>query len=892
MGRSRDIATILSKTEADNTSNLVLLNSTSTVSGVDSAEVQSIGLLSFSTLDSLPINNLEAGQQAYVTGTNRLYVSNGSGWFNVALINASPTLTIDPAGSISLATDGTPTTITLTATDSDTSSSAITFSVESDGSFSGLGSLSQDSSVFTITPKLEDSATTTSSTLTFKASDGINFGSGTTALSLTFAAQPVTNSGKTVALITQEDSSATPDNNYTYYTDVSSNNVSLSLSGTGDAVTTQSYSPYSKYSLFMYEQNGGTGGAGLEFDASANYSFGTSDFTIEWWQYWHEDQAGYGTLYDCNYITNANCLIQTANNSNAYATYLNSTSNIMTESSAAETGQWYHYALVRNGSGTNNIKMYRNGVVTAQQTYTGNIGAVTGIGIGKPTSGTGQTSHHLDHSSICDFRIVNGTAVYTTTFTPPTEPLTDIANCVLLISPKAIIKDYSGEGATLTRSYDASGNRYTWTGIGNTSTMAFTPFDKFEYDPDVTGGSFQFTRSQSGQLTGTLPNVGTGDFTIQCWIRLKELNSNSTFFTNSVANDGSKFQWYLQSASETISVYGDGSTINSNHKPPINTWNHIALVRDTSAGNMYFYMNGERLWSNAISSNATLDFPLGGSGMQIGCYSTGEFMNGWIADMRFSDVPEYSYSNPSLFPVPESPLYGSTPTSGSGSTGSTVMHIATGKDLRVHDKSQTVPYLNMDGTGLSGEGTIAKFGGNSMKFNGAGRYILGVETRTTGYDGDLFNLYNEDAFTIESWIYVTDNTDYNTIFHTGAGDVADGSFTQLAVHPTGVLNYYRSSTLVLASAASQISNNTWHHIALTGDGGTLRIFIDGVLKDTATSASSHYPYAGMDMHIGDRMSGAGSGNYPFGGYMQDFRITKGLARYTSTFTPPTAALEG
>jgi hypothetical protein len=888
MGRSRDIATILSKTEADNTSNLVLLNSTSTVSGVDSAQVQNIGLLSFSTLDSLPVNNLEAGQQAYVTGTNRLYVSNGSGWFNVALINASPTLTIDPTGAITLATDGTPTVITLTATDSDTPSGSITFSVESDGSFSGLGRISQDSSVFTITPKIEDSATTTSSTLTFKASDGVNFGSGTTALSLSFAPATVTNSSKTVALITQEQSSATPDNNYTYYTDVSSNNVSLSLSGTGDAVTTQSYSPYSKYSLFMYEQNGGTGGAGLMFDASANWYFGTSDFTIEWWQYWHEDQAGYGTMYDCNYATSSNCTIQTASGSNQYITYMNGTGSTMTESSAAETGQWYHYALVRNGSGTNNVKMYRNGAVTAQMTYTGNAGNNISIGIGRSI---GQAAHHLDHSSICDFRIVNGTAVYTTTFTPPTEPLTDIANCVLLVSPKAIIKDYSGEGATLSRSYDASGNRYTWTGIGNTSTMPFTPFDNLEYDPDNTGGSFQFTRSQSGQLTGTLPNVGTGDFTIQCWIRLKELNSNSTFFTNSTTSSGPKMQWYLQSATETISLYGDGSTINSNHKPPINTWIHIALVRDTSAGNMYFYMNGERLWSNAISSNITLDFPLGGSGMQIGSYSTGEFMNGWIADMRFSDVAEYSPSNPSLFIVPESPLYGSTPTSGSGSTGNTVMHIATGKDLRVHDKSQTVPYLNMDGTGLSGEGTIAKFGGNSMKFNGVGRYILGVETRTTGYDGDLFNLYDADAFTIEAWIYVTDNTGYNTIFHTGSGTVSDPSFTQWAVQPTGELNYYRSSTKVIASNQSEISNNTWYHVALTGDSGTLRLFIDGVLKSTVSNAASHYPSAGTDIHIGDRMSGASSVT-PFGGYMQDVRITKGLARYTSTFTPPTAALEG
>ena len=886
MGRSRDIAKFLSATEAENTDNLNLLHTGSNV-GVDSAQAQRIGLQTYSTLDSLPMTDLEQGEQAFITGTNRLYISNGAGWYNVALVNQSPSLTISPSGAITLATDGTPTVITLTATDSDTPVTGITFSVESDGSFAGLGTISQDSSVFTITPLTESDASTTSATLTFKASDGVNFGSGTTALSLTFAPGAVTNSGKTVALITQEQSSSTPDNNYTYFTDVSSNNVSLSLSGTGDAVTTQSYSPYSKYSLFMYEQNGGQGGAGLGFDASANWYFGTSDFTIEWWQYWHEDQTGYGTIYDCNYITSSNLVIQTANNSNAYATYMNGTSSNMTESTAGETGQWYHYALVRNGTGTNNVKMYRNGAVTAQMTYTGNVGNNIAIGIGKALT---QPSHHLDHSSICDFRIVNGTAVYTTTFTPPTEPLTDIANCVLLVSPKAIIKDYSGEGATITRSY--SNNIYTWTGIGNTSTMPFTPFDKTEYDPDVTGGSFQFTRSQSGQLTGTLPNIGTGDFTIQCWIRLKELNSNSTFFTNSTTSSGPKFQWYLQSASETISVYGDGSTINSSHKPPINTWIHIALVRDTSAGNMYFYMNGERLWSNAISSNLTLDAPIGGSGMQIGSYSTGEFMNGWIADMRFSDVAEYSPSNPSLFIVPESPLYGSTPTSGSGSSGSTVMHIATGKDLRVHDKSQTVPYLNMDGTGLSGEGTIAKFGGNSMKFNGAGRYIIDAETRTTGYDGDLFNLYNEDAFTIESWIYVTDNTAYNTIFHTGAGSVSDSSFTQFAVHPTGVLNYYRSTNLVVASAASQISNNTWYHVALTGDGGTIRIFIDGVLKDTATNVPSYYPYAGMDMHIGDRMSGANSGNYPFGGYMQDFRITKGLARYTSAFTPPTAALEG
>jgi hypothetical protein len=157
--------------------------------GLDSAQVLSIagGLTVYATLDDLPTSGLTSGDQAFITATNRIYVSNGTGWYNVALINATPRLTIDPTGAVTLATDGTtPTVITLTGTDSDNADASLIYSVESDGSFGGLATLSQDSSVFTITPLAEGSATTTSSTLTFKVSDGISFGSGTTEFSLTF----------------------------------------------------------------------------------------------------------------------------------------------------------------------------------------------------------------------------------------------------------------------------------------------------------------------------------------------------------------------------------------------------------------------------------------------------------------------------------------------------------------------------------------------------------------------------------------------------------------------------------------------------------------------------------------------------------------------------------
>ena len=156
-------------------------------SDVTGATGSSQGMAVYSTVDNLPTTNLTSGDQAYVSSSNRLYISNGSGWYNVALINASPSLTISPSGTVTLAIDGsTPTVITLTGADSDTANQNLTYSVESDGSFANIATLSQDSSVFTITPLSEAASTPGTSTLTFKVSDGIAFGSGTTQFSLTF----------------------------------------------------------------------------------------------------------------------------------------------------------------------------------------------------------------------------------------------------------------------------------------------------------------------------------------------------------------------------------------------------------------------------------------------------------------------------------------------------------------------------------------------------------------------------------------------------------------------------------------------------------------------------------------------------------------------------------
>jgi len=187
MGRSRDIAKFLSSTEAENTDNNALLHTGSSV-GVDSAQVKNIGIASYDTLDSLPMSGLVAGQQAFVDSARRLYISNGSGWFNVAVANATPQWDSggEPDASYEIADSATPLVITARAIDSDNSNINLLNQSFGTDSAQYMVDISNDSSVFTFTPKSADSigievgsGNLTDSNgdfiYTFKWSDGINF---------------------------------------------------------------------------------------------------------------------------------------------------------------------------------------------------------------------------------------------------------------------------------------------------------------------------------------------------------------------------------------------------------------------------------------------------------------------------------------------------------------------------------------------------------------------------------------------------------------------------------------------------------------------------------------------------------------------------------------------
>ena len=90
-----------------------------------------------------------------------------------------------------------------------------------------------------------------------------------------------------------------------------------------------------------------------------------------------------------------------------------------------------------------------------------------------------------------------------------------------------------------------------------------------------------------------------------------------------------------------------------------------------------------------------------------------------------------------------------------------------------------------------------------------------------------------------------------------------------------------ATTQVLGS----IHNETWHHIAVVRSGSTLTTYVDGTSRGTDTISLAMSPTS-ADVEIGQ---GVYTSSYPYEGYLDDIRITKGVARYTSNFTPPTAS---
>lgn len=814
------------------------------------ANSSSIGVTTYSALSDLPMSGQTTGKLAFVSGTNRLYIWNGTGWYNIALINTSPSIS-GASSSYSLNTDGSNTVVTLVA--SDPEGLPISFTASHTGLGVGanaIATVTQSNNIFTFTPTTNTALAGTFTT-TFTASDGVNIAGANSSFTLAFT---VNNSNYTTALITSVGGNNADNNDF-----VDSSTNSHTITAAGNATQT-TFSPYRHggYSTLVGVADG-TDFLSAAQDTSLNGLF-SGDFTIEFWFNKLTDRSqnfilskGGGTTREWGIAVQSNSVI-------VYWSTQGTSGGDTSKTFSATIGlnEWHHLAVTFDQS-TSTITAYLDGTSLGTNTFTSIYGGNGTLYVGRFMDYTAIS--HSCHAYITDLRIVKGSIVYSSAFTPPTERLTAITNTSLL----ACHLPYIADGST---------NAHSITVNGNTKTEPFAPYDYSEYASGTHGGSMYFDGTDDYlniAYDATIADWSSTDYTIEAWVNYKSFNVGAAgtpliLRHGTVGSATNYWSFGAKSTGVLQFYYYNGSAIGtcvSTATLSLNTWHHIVMSHNNTNNEITLYLDGVSVATHTVAGTPQYN---SGSTIIVGELQ-GTDHYGHIADLRVTTSEVYS----AAFTPPTSPLTAVTNTK----------LLLSGTNAGIIDKSQSVKTMTLNGD-VKSSTTQSKYLTSSMYFDGTGDSI--------DIEDDILFVPASTAFTLEFWIKMVGGNSADAIFDWGRHN--NGDSVCILSQSDGQFQVYTGNVVAFAgygTSYADLRDGNWRHFALSRtSAGAAYTFVDGTVVESATGWT-----AAVASNKQFRISGlAGYANYEANFYMSDLRITKGLARYTANFTPPTAALQG
>ncbi|HEX2994517.1 MAG TPA: LamG-like jellyroll fold domain-containing protein [Anaerolineales bacterium] len=561
---------------------------------------------------------------------------------------------------------------------------------------------------------------------------------------------------------------------------------------------------------------------------------------------------------------------------------------------------WYHIVVERKG---NSPKIAVNGtfravtedVTIANKTFDNLDGALT--------LGMYEGLDLLD-GQIDEFRFSNGIARWITNFTPPVSAYsyqipvptnippgtstpsptstytftpTPIANNAKVVS---LLHMDGGDGSeTFT---DETGR--AWTAHGN--AQIDTAESKF-------GGASAYFDGSGDYLAASDSNdfYFNGDFTVDFWARFNSVSGNRYFFSQKDTDPPGHWVYFFYDGTSTIKLQAyNGSEAGVSGAwgwtPSTGTWYHIALVK---SGNTYkVFVDGNQIGSPVTDTDP---WPNVASPMYVGILdASGYCFKGWLDDMRFTKGVARWTSN---FTPPDSPHpYATlTPTVTATYTPTATPVVVTGVD-----GSYTVSLLHMNGadgstifpdeTGniwtAAGDAQIdteqSVFGGGSALLDGNGDSVSSPDSNEFYLNGnftiDLRARFNALPTTGHTEIFFAQWVDSDNCQYVG---VQNNSGTyQLVIRARS-----GGTDSVLVLKDTTLSLNTWYHLAFVRQGNNYMIFKNGNQVGTTVTDADAIPNYAAPAQIGARGSGS-----EFNGWIDEFRVSKDVARWTSNFTPP------
>jgi hypothetical protein len=321
---------------------------------------------------------------------------------------------------------------------------------------------------------------------------------------------------------------------------------------------------------------------------------------------------------------------------------------------------------------------------------------------------------------------------------------------------------------------------------------------------------------------------GTGDYLSIA------TDTNYGFGTGDFTIEG----WFYKTAVSTQYLFDTRTTLNENS----------VAVQSNGSGSLRLFVNGAFVLtsSNAHTNNAWNHLAISrASGV------TRFFINGVVSTATYTDATNYGTTKPLVV--------------GSQYNGTTAFagYI---DDFRV---SNTARYT-------------ATFTPTTTAFVDDANTKLLINGNSTIVDDASYG--TAEDFTIEGWIYPTVGSAYQTLFDFRSAAIEQAIY--LGINTSNQLYLYVNGVITITTAAT-VSLSTWTHVALVRSNASTKIYINGTQSGSSWGDITNYGTSNP-LRIGADYSNA----YGFTGYIDEVKISKGIARYTTTFTAPTTALTG